>query len=737
MGSVRRASIVGALMGFSQSVKRLWPAGRASGGDANPMEVLRERVLKRVLEGMFACALLELLVVVPWFAHRKIAGIVICAIAMPAIVISLLFLKRGRVKPASWITMSILGLVCLILVVFEGGIISPALPGMLLFCVTAAWLFGQRFAHASAIAVSGLAFILTILAQSGILLPQYFPLTPIPSLFLIVMLVLLGFLPVNLVLGTLNDTLQHTREQVEELREAESALRASEARYRALVETLPDGVMLTDTGGRVTFCNRRAAEMHGYTQPSELIGMPSVALVAARDRDRARRETALTLACGFLKNVEYSMVRKDGSEFPGELTATVIRHDDDKIRGVMVVTREVTERKQAEMNRLRLEERLRQAQKLESVGRLAGGIAHDFNNHLTVINGYCDLILAEMGPDDRRREELEAVLRAGEKAASLATQLLAFSRKQSPNPRPILLNEVVHTVEGLLRRLVRSEVEIVKELAREPGTVVADPGQIEQVLMNLAVNATDAISGRGRITVRTANRKVEQEIISGQGTIPPGSYAVLSVEDNGTGMDEKTLKFIFEPFFTTKEVGKGTGLGLAMVYGIVKQSGGYITVNTEVGRGSEFAIYLPRVRQQAVTLSGPRTDEPAGTMGEGTVLLVEDQEAVRRLASQILRTQGYEVLEAASGPEALSIPAAELKNVRLLVTDLMMPNMTGQELAKRLTALLPKMRILYMSGYAPELIDREGWLDPKAPWLLKPFTAAQFAARVRDVLAES
>jgi nitrogen-specific signal transduction histidine kinase len=391
-----------------------------------------------------------------------------------------------------------------------------------------------------------------------------------------------------------------------------------------------------------------------------------------------------------------------------------------------VLVEDITERKL-------LEAQLRQAQKMEAVGRLAGGIAHDFNNLLTAITGYADLALSDLREGDPMRQDMEEILRAAHRAAELTRQLLAFSRQQVLAPRVLDLNEVVQSVDKMLRRLVGEDVELLSVLAPGLGHVKADPGQLEQVIVNLAVNARDAMPTGGKLTIETADAELAETRVRDLATVPAGRYVMLAITDSGTGMDEETKARIFEPFFTTKEQGKGTGLGLATVYGIVKQSGGFIWLYSEPGHGTTFKIYLPRVEGAADALAPPvgTAEVPRGTE---TVLIVEDEEAVRALAKTALTRKGYRVLEAANGGEALLRCESEQAPIHLLVTDVVMPGLGGADLAQRLAPLRPDMKVLFISGYADRAAARHGTIQPGAAYLEKPFSLEALARKVREVL---
>ena len=390
---------------------------------------------------------------------------------------------------------------------------------------------------------------------------------------------------------------------------------------------------------------------------------------------------------------------------------------------------DITDRKQ-------LEEQLRQAQKMEAVGRLAGGIAHDFNNLLMVIQGYADLLTERLADGDPLRRNAEQIQTASQRATSLTRQLLAFSRKQMLAPKVLNVQSVVAEMEKILRRLIGEDIQLETSSAPDLGLIKADRSQIEQVILNLAVNARDAMPEGGRLTIETANVELDKASSHPPAVLSPGKYVMLAVTDNGCGMDADTQAHIFEPFFTTKEKGKGTGLGLATVYGIVKQSGGYVWVYSEPGRGTSFKVYLPRIEdEQTVRGRDRQADARALPRGSETVLLVEDEKGVRELAREYLELTGYTVIEAEDGHTALELAAMHVGTIHLLMTDVVMPGISGRELAGRVKSLRPDMKVLFMSGYADQAVVHHGILDTDAALLQKPFTMAALAAKLREILS--
>jgi len=514
---------------------------------------------------------------------------------------------------------------------------------------------------------------------------------------------------------------------ITERKATERELRESEERYRDLVENARDIIYTHDLEGNYLSVNRAGEQLLGYTR-EEARGMSWVQVVAPEYRERVCEMLALKLAGKGKTVYGLEVVAKNGRRLAVEVNSRLTYRDGIAVC-VQGIARDVTERRE-------LEEQLRQAQKMEAVGRLAGGVAHDFNNLLTVINGYSDIAIGRLSAEDPLRLNVEEVRKAGERAAGLTRQLLAFSRKQVLQPKVIDLNEIVSEMEKMLRRLIGEDIVLRAELRPGLGSVKADPGQVEQVLMNLAVNARDAMPCGGRLTIGTENVYLDEGYAAHHVSVAPGRYVMLAVSDTGVGMDEETLARIFEPFFTTKEKGKGTGLGLSTVYGIVKQSGGHIWVYSEAGRGTTFKIYLPRVD------AGAREHRPAAESAEGltgteTILLAEDDELLRNLARIILSDYGYRVLAAKNGAAAISIFESTEEPIHLLLTDVVMPGISGRELADRLTRLRPETKVLYMSGYTDDAIVHHGVLDEGVNFLQKPFTSDALARRVREILGSA
>jgi len=510
-------------------------------------------------------------------------------------------------------------------------------------------------------------------------------------------------------------------------RHAEAALRASEERFRALVENSSDALLLLDAEGRVTYMTASSSRQFGWT-PDQMVGRSIFDFVHPDDTDTVTARMSDALRHPGRRVVQEVRFRHADGSWRTMEAIGVNRLDDPSVGAIVVNARDMTDRR-------KLEEQLRMSQKMEAVGQLAGGVAHDFNNLLTAILGYCNLMLDDMPPDDPRRADLDEIRAAGERAAALTRQLLAFSRRQMLQPQSVHLNAIVQQMEKLLRRLISEDVELSTKLAADLLTVRVDPAAIEQILVNLAVNARDAMPLGGRLTIETANVELDETYAVMHVTMPPGRYVMLAVGDTGEGMDSATRARVFEPFFTTKEQGKGSGLGLATVYGMVKQSGGFIWVYSEPGHGTMFKVYFPPAEQRAAASAsehpGRRTSD--GKQGWETVLLVEDEAAVRALAREVLRRHGYVVLEARHGVDALRVAERHNDEIHLMITDVVMPHMSGRDLAERLARVRPKMKVLFMSGYTDHaLMHRE--LTPGSAFLQKPFTPEGFARKVRSVL---
>lgn len=516
-------------------------------------------------------------------------------------------------------------------------------------------------------------------------------------------------------------------------REAEQNLRRQLQFTQAITGNLGEGIYTLDQNGRVTFINPAGEAVLGWKE-SELLGRDMHETVHSRRADGTYRPASECPLLGVLKSGQTVKVdsdvftRRDGTVLPIDYTASPIT-TDGQIVGAVLVFRDISER-------LHLEEQLRQAQKMDAIGQLAGGVAHDFNNLLTIINGYSELLLSQSEDGHPCHGELREIHKAGERATLLTQRLLAFSRRQMLQPRVVALNSIVSDFESILRRLIPENIEIAIRLDPSAGQVDADPSQIEQAILNLAVNARDAMPHGGQLTIETSRGEVDDEYLQSHPGVKGGEYALLTVTDTGTGISEEIKGRIFEPFFTTKETGKGTGLGLSMVYGVVKQSGGHICVDSEQNAGTTFKICLPRLPAplQGTAASQQKGAPPGGTE---TVLLIEDDGAVRKYAKAILESQGYAVIAAGNADQALAAASAFSGILHLMISDVVMPGKSGPALAQQLASLGIRPKVLFMSGYTDDAIVRHGIRTPSMAFLAKPFSREALLRKVWEVLHAS
>jgi two-component system cell cycle sensor histidine kinase/response regulator CckA len=539
-------------------------------------------------------------------------------------------------------------------------------------------------------------------------------------------LVLLGFLVI------LIDGRRSSDRQIREQREW----------LQVTLSSIGDAVIATDLNRRINFMNPAAEALTGWSS-AQAANQPldEVFRTIAEDADKPYEDGAEDSAAPateskanpLMTTTNVTLVARDGTEKWVNYNKSPIQNQAGQTTGEVLVLRDITERRQAEETLQRTEAQLLQAQKMEAVGRLAGGVAHDFNNLLTAIIGYSQLLQSQLEPNSSMRHDIDEICKAGQRAAALTTQLLAFSRKQVLQPKILDLNNIVANTSKMLSRLIGEDIRFRTTL--DPGLkqVKADPGQMEQVLMNLAVNARDAMPDGGSLSIETANVYLDDRYAEQHVDVQPGHHIMLAVSDNGCGMDSKTMAKIFEPFFTTKEQGKGTGLGLATVYGIVKQSGGHLWVYSEPDKGTTFKVYLPQAENESTPLEAalPSDVLPVGTE---TVLLAEDDLQVRVFASRVLQGLGYRVLEAADGNEALLVAGQTARAIDILLTDVVMPQVGGKNLSEKLKWERPEIKVLFLSGYTADSIVHHGVLDEGMAFLHKPFNSGDLARKVREVL---
>jgi PAS domain S-box-containing protein len=552
-------------------------------------------------------------------------------------------------------------------------------------------------------------------------------------------LMFVGIYAIRPLFESVRDARERLLQQVWERKQAQEKLEESEKRYcllydeserqsqlyRSLLDSSPDAVVIYDMEGRVGYVNQSFTRTFGWTL--EEIRNQRIPYLPDSEKEESMRlirgvvEDGLT--CSAFETKRYT---KDGRILDISLTASRYNDHEGKPAGMLVVLSDVTQRKV-------LEEQLRQSTKMEAIGQLAGGVAHDFNNILTAIMGYANLLSNELAQGEPGKEKLLQITRAAEKAADLTRQLLAFSRKQVLEVKVMRLNEVISDMERLLKRLIGEDIDLDTVFDPSAGRIQADPSQIQQILMNLAVNARDAMPGGGKLTIETANVFLDADYARAHAEVRPGEYVMFAVSDSGQGMDSQTLARVFEPFFTTKEKGVGTGLGLATVYGIVKQHQGHVNVYSEPGRGATFKVYFPRVNASADDVA-PAWDPGPRPRGNETILVVEDDEPVRKLACEALEILGYQTLSASDPPEAIAMCDTYDGRIDLLMTDVVLPHMDGRSLFRALSEKRPDLKVLYVSGYTENFIVHHGVLDKGLPFMQKPFNVDSLARKVRQAI---
>lgn len=522
-------------------------------------------------------------------------------------------------------------------------------------------------------------------------------------------------------IGALNDITERKR--------GEEEVRQTEQRFRSLISATAQIVWTADPNGNILSAHTPYGE--SLRETGNNINEEWIANIHPDDKERVMAVFSEAIKNKTNYRCEYQMLYTDDKYHYFIARGMPIFEKNGEVREWIGTLTDVTDSKLAEAELLKKEEQLRQAQKLESVGRLAGGIAHDFNNMLTVINGYSDLVIRGLSADDPLRPKIEEIRMAGRRSSEITNQLLAFSRRQILKTSVINLNQVISDTNNIINRLIGEDIQVIEELSPDLDQIIADPGQLSQIMMNLVINSRDAMPQGGSITIKTSNVSLDKEFVNQHVGAAVGNFVLLKISDTGHGMDETIKSHIFEPFFTTKEVGQGTGLGLSTVYGIVKQFGGFLTVWSEPGRGTEINIYLP-VLKAAVDNSEKQIKSDGLFHGTETILLVEDEELVRKLSRQILERVGYKVLEAENGSKALSLTAQENNKIDLLITDVVMPKMSGRELADHLAEVCPK--VLFTSGYTDDSIMKHGISNVNFNFLQKPYTLDEFTRKVREVL---
>ncbi len=516
---------------------------------------------------------------------------------------------------------------------------------------------------------------------------------------------------------------------------AEESLRESEEKYRSLFESLMDGVAESDMDGNIIDCNKAYADMAGYTE-EEIKTLRYHDLTPEKWREEDEKQVEKTLERGYSDLYEKERIKKEGTVFPISIRMWIRSDKNGKAIGRWGIIRDIKERKHAEDEKAKLQDQLFEARKMEAVGQLAGGVAHDFNNMLGIILGHAEMGMDQVDPSQPLYADLDEIRKAAHHSAELTRQLLAFARKQIASPKMLDLNDTVAGMLKMLFRVLGEHISLSWKPAAFLWPIRIDPAQVDQILTNLSANARDAINGEGALTIETANRMFDERDSAAHPGITPGEYVMLSVNDTGPGMDKDTLAHIFEPFFTTKEVGKGTGMGLSSIYGIVKQNNGFIDVESEPGKGTTFKIYLPRSVDRPLDIAAEAPGEPVKG-GSETILLVEDEPAILKMTELLLESLGYTVLTAPAPAEAIRCAETYAGEIHLLMTDVVMPEMNGRDLAKHLLSLYPNLKRLFMSGYTADIIAHHGVVEEGVNFLQKPFTKRELAARVREALRKA
>ena len=517
---------------------------------------------------------------------------------------------------------------------------------------------------------------------------------------------------------------------ITERKRVEQAVRESEARYRTLIHTLPDAMLVVDLNWQITYASPSSLQFFNTTE--NLFGRQGIDLIHPDYHEKFQAVMKKLVEGAVIRNEEFLLFKKDGSTFFAEISASCIKDDQGQTIGFLGLARDISDRKKTEEDKTQLQVQLLQAQKMESIGRLAGGVAHDFNNMLSVILGYTELIHNQLPPNDPMISDVMQIERAGTRARDITQQLLAFSRKQIIEPTVLDLNEMIATTQNGLARLIGEDIDL--RFSPEPDLyrIKFDHSQLDQILINLAVNARDAMPQGGRLTIETANIRIDESFRREHLGFEPGDYVLLSVSDTGMGMDKETLTHAFEPFFTTKVIGKGTGLGLATVYGIVNQGGGFIEASSEPGKGSVFKIYFPRILEEEDP--SPESEAFVPEQGTGTVMVVEDDGMVRDMTVAMLESVGYKVLPAETPQDALEYCKSNRTPIDLLITDVVMPELSGAELRDKILQMRPGIKVLFISGHAGDVIAHHGILDEGINFIRKPFSMNDLAQAVRNVI---
>lgn len=668
-----------------------------------------------ILCGFLAWLVLAISVLIPWFAVRKVAVAALLVLLFVMAAVCLALLRNSKKHAAAVVFISAIWCVIEGFSFFSRGVHSATSGWSFVIIILAGWLLGSTAAIRVATASLLIFLIEATLEENGHPLPAYFPGDPMGLWLLYVLFLVLAIVPIIAF--------------QDELRRQLSALRESEERFSSLSNAALEGIMIHENGV-ILDANMAYVHLFGYDRPEELIGQngPNL-LLAPESREQLlqrieKKETGV---------VELTGLRKDGTTFPGETDSRPIHYRGRN--AMLVATRDLTEWKRAEEDRKNLLTRLIQSHKMELIGRLVGSISHDFNNLLTVIIGSSELALDRAEKTDPLRESLEEIHSAGQRAAGLTQQLLAFSRKQVLHPRVVELNSLVREMQPILARVVGKKATLTLDLKREPLTIRADPLQLDSVIMNLVVNARDAMPRGGSVRIETGTVDYGRQDSPSEPQERVGTYVTLSVRDWGVGMSKELQDHIFEPYFTTKDLGKGTGLGLSVTLGIVEQSGGTIEVQSEPGQGTTFTVFFPLVEDAAA--ESERREIVPGVKGTATILVAEDHPEVRKFTVSALRSYGYRVIEADNSEHVLGLINRERGRVDLIVTDVVMPDLGGREMVAVVRNRWPHVKVLFMSGYSEDAVLLHGVLEENSTFIEKPFTPGQLASKVQELLIQS
>ena len=698
------------------------------------------RVTARGLHLLFMAVLgwvALLWVCLPFVVERRVAAVVLSLPVALACLVALEALRRGHLKLAGRIYVVTAWLPVPALVLFAGGIGGIGLGLGLALLVTTAWVEGRRPALVAAVLFLAATFALALAAQLGWTPPRYFPAPPMATWLIALLAVGVTVFSLGSVLQALQALIERMGDLLRSARESERQVRESEQHFRDLIDRSPFAIGLFEPDGRRRFVNARFLELFGYAEAQvpdihawQRLTCPDPTYRAHVSRvwDRLAQQRH-GVGGEPTEAVEWDLLCADGETRAVDIRTFVLGE------AVVAVFNDITARRRAEKAAARLEAELAQAHHLESLGRLAGGIAHDFNNLLMVVNGYSDALASQLPGGSREQDKAVEIRRAGERAAHLTSQLLAFSRAQAAEAQPVGLNALVLEANPTLSRLLGDRVALTFQLDERLGPVLADPGQLQQVLLNLCANAADAMPDAGEVVIGTRNVDVGEDGLPDWPTAPTGPWVALFVQDNGVGMDEETRLRAFEPFFSAKVRGKGAGLGLSTVYGIVRQHDGWMTAASQPGSGTTITVYLPRAETLATSDAAVASQpDDIELRGNETILLVEDEREVRKLVSSLLEPFGYTVVHVSNGADALARLAENPGRIQLVLTDVVMPGMTGKELSDRVRVEYPQIPILFMSGYTGDVIATRGIVESGLPFIAKPFTARSLVRKVRTVL---